>query len=98
MNTKLQGFDIHDKEVDAIVYTLLFAMVEIKGNDIWYEIYPEQINEDWQCYKDLWEERINRGSNNCYHNHREMENMIKIKLLSVFLIVKAFKYSHLKNT
>jgi len=80
-------FDIHDKEVTPVVYTLFFALVESKGNDIVYQQYVEswcpemgegEDCEPWDddCYRGLeklYEEHIGRGWNNCFHDSAAMK-------------------------
>lgn len=80
--------DVHDREVTPIIYTLLFAIVEINGNDQYYDIYPSELQAyadgtedpeeqgDRDYLEEAWKERLSRGASNCYHNHEAMVQMI----------------------
>lgn len=71
---KVNAFDVHDKDVPAVVYQLMFAMVDLVGNDKWYMIYPSDFLE--YDRKAEWAERFKQGLSNCYFNRNEMVKLL----------------------
>lgn len=81
-------FDIHDKEVTPVVYTLFFALQELKGNDMVYTCYIEAWNTDdaprqrwsddhYNQLNEFYQERLDRGPENCFHNRESMSEFHK---------------------
>ena len=68
-------FDINDKDVTPIIYTLLFCW-KITGNDMSYDIYPYELGENYITEED-WKEQLARGWQNTYHDREAMKKMIE---------------------
>jgi hypothetical protein len=94
MKTKLT-LDVHDKDISPAIYSLLFSgiLVELMGNDMWYEISMESVDntywndavregKQWaidqaEKIKQMWQKILDRGSSNCYHDTKKMEEFIE---------------------
>ena len=76
-------FDVHDRDVTAIIYQLMFSAVGIEGNDRWYKINPAELLENFsdgntpKYFEERWAKSYERGPSNCYFNHDEMKKMHK---------------------
>lgn len=68
--------DVHDKDITPAIYTLLFSIVELEGNDMTYEIHPfdYEITEEME---QAWKDRLARGYKNCYFDEAEMKKFIE---------------------
>ena len=75
---KMNCFDVHDENVPAVVYELMFAVVNITGNDQWYKINPSELVIEYEDhYERMWNDRRERGPQNCYNNTADMEKLHK---------------------
>jgi hypothetical protein len=79
------AFDIHDRDVTPVVYHLMFALThfDMKGNDVWYEITPDQLadilgDEDgWsKDTEDFFVARLPR-KNTCYFDPKQVDELLK---------------------
>lgn len=64
-------FDVHDRDVTPIIYTLMFCE-ELQGNDLTYTIDPWEM-EDNEYGRKAWQERLEQGSSNCYFDRDAMK-------------------------
>jgi hypothetical protein len=75
-----KSFNVHDEDVTAIIYTLMFTQ-ECKGNDCWYEFYPSEWvtdeDDENEYMQKQWEARLARGWGNCYHTKEEMKKLVE---------------------
>jgi len=98
---KIPFIDVSDKDISPAIYLLLFSgiIVEIKGNELCYMLDAESLKEidlqNEEFCKKLWQERINRGWNNCYFDDEKMKQFIKNPCTWQESIVEFFAF--LKN-
>lgn len=67
---RLPVIDVQYDDITPAIYELLFC-TEIGANDCYHKINIWDYDEKSE-FPDFWKERLARGPNNCYRNHKDM--------------------------